>query len=335
MKRGFAIALASALLMLVSLPSIAQVAHASTVDGTITDGGKPLPNVQLVFTNLEQGRKYKTKTDGKGGFTLLAVQFGNYKLDVLSASGEVLSTRDAIPIVEESFAFRLDLKDANSGFGHAGGSASAGAKEDEWALIGERAKPSKAELARIEADNKKLAGLNSLVAEATNARQAQDWPKAENALKQLIAAAPDSNRWDVYMFLGEAQSKSGKFQDAAQTYDKGIQLAGPLAAGNTPPDSKVPTQNPTAAKSGIIRMLTAQGNAYLKLQNVDQGIASLKKASDLDPTSGLAAYNLCGVEYQAQKVDDAKTACNKYLQIEPSGAHAVEVKDFLAQMGQK
>jgi TolA-binding protein len=321
-------------LVLMSPPAFTQE-HTAMVEGVITDSGKPLPNVQVVVTSLEQGRKFKTKTDGKGGFVLVGLQYGNFKLEVISPSGEVLATRDAIPFVEVNNTVRLDLKDPNSGTGHAGGSSAAGAMEDSWSLIGERAKPTKAELAKIEADNKKIAGLNSLIAEATSARQAQDWPKAENALKQLIAAAPDSNRWDFYMFLGEAQSKSNKFQDAAQTFEKGIDLAGPIASGKVPPDAKVATMNPTSAKAGIVRMLTAQGSAYLKAQNADQGIASLKKASDLDPTSGLAAYNLCGVAYTAQKVDEAKAACNKYLQIEPSGAHAVEVKDFLTQMGQK
>jgi len=52
--------------------------------------------------------------------------------------------------------------------------------------------------------------LNSLIADAQAARQAQDWPKAENALKQLIAAAPETTRWDFYYALGDAQSRSSK-----------------------------------------------------------------------------------------------------------------------------
>jgi len=39
------------------------------------------------------------------------------------------------------------------------------------------------------------------------------------------------------------------------------------------------------------------------------------------------------VENNANKYADAKTASNKYLQLEPSGAHAEEVKSFLAAMG--
>jgi hypothetical protein len=336
MKRGkIAFLLAGMLLVLMSLPGVAQE-HTATVKGVITDDGKPLPNVQVQITSLEQGRKLKTKTDGKGQFAIVGLQYGNFKLEVISSSGEVLATRDAVPFNEVINVVTLDLKDPNSGGGHAGGSSASGAREDPWAIIGQSApKLTKEEIAKIEADNKKIAGLNSLISEATNARQAQDWPKEENALKQLIAAAPDSNRWDFYMFLGEAQSKTNQYQDAVQTYDKGIQLAASLASGAVPPNSKVAPLNPASAKAGMGHMLTAQANDYLKLQKNDESIASLKKASELDPSSGVAAYNLCGVAYTAQKVDEAKAACNKYLQIEPSGAHSAEVKDFLAQMGQK
>jgi tetratricopeptide (TPR) repeat protein len=93
--------------------------------------------------------------------------------------------------------------------------------------------------------------------------------------------------------------------------------------------------NPAAAKSGAVRMLTSQGSIYMKLQKPDEAIAALKKAAALDPSSALGQYNLCGVQFSAQKYDDAKTTCNKYLQLEPSGAHSAEVKGFLAQMGQK
>jgi tetratricopeptide (TPR) repeat protein len=196
-------------------------------------------------------------------------------------------------------------------------------------------KLTKEQLAKIKADNDKIAGLNSLIKDAQDARQAQDWPKAENALKQLIAAAPETSRWDFYMALGEAQSRSNKFEEAAQTYGKGIQIAQSVASGSTPPDPKNPNSSPAAAKSAAVRMLTSQGNAYLKLQKPDEAIASLKKAADAEPSSPIGQYNLCGVEFSAQKFDDAKTTCNKYLQLEPSGARADEVKAFLAQMGSK
>src|SRR5262249_61776528 len=107
-----------------------------------------------------------------------------------------------------------------------------------------------------------------------------------------------------------------------------------VTAAPPPADPKIPTLNPAAAKAGTARMLTSQGNIYLKMQKPDEGIAAFKKAAEMDP-SPLTEYNLCGVQFNAQKYDDAKTACNKYLTLDPNGAHVDEVKGLLAQMAQK
>jgi tetratricopeptide (TPR) repeat protein len=305
-------------------------AHSQTIgaqaEGKVTQEGSPFPNAQVVFTNSQTGKTYKTKTDKNGEFRLLGVPYGSYEVNVVNDKGEKLSSdKTTLGTDNTTSSNILDI--------HASKEPIA---ENKFGLPEPAApKLTKEQLAKIQADNKKIAGLNSLISDAQNARQAQDWPKAENALKQLIAAAPDSSRWDFYMALGEAQSKSNKLAEAVQTYDKGVQIAQSLISGSSPADPKIPSLNPAAAKQGAGRMLTAQGNDYLKLQKPDEAIASLKKAAEIDPSSALFSYNLCGVEFNAQKFDDARTACNKYLQLEPSGSHAEEVKTFLAQMPAK
>jgi tetratricopeptide (TPR) repeat protein len=295
------------------------------VEGRVTTEGKPLPNAQIVFTNVDNGRAYKSKTDKNGNFAVLGVPYGNFRVEVLGEKGEKLFRQQTSISSENTTSTNFISIDIPPG----------GAPVDDQFGVPATSGPklTKEQLAKIEADNKKIAGLNSLITEIQTARQAQDWPKAESALKKLIAAAPDSNRWDFYMFLGEAQSRSNKFEEATQTYNKGIQLAQSVISGSTPADPKIPTLNPATAKAGAGRMLTAQGNDYLKLQKQEEAIASLKKAAELDPTSAMASYNLCGVEFSAQKYDDARISCNKYLQLEPAGAHADEVKGFLSQMG--
>ncbi|HLY91624.1 MAG TPA: tetratricopeptide repeat protein [Candidatus Angelobacter sp.] len=290
------------------------------VEGKVTQEGQPLANAQVVLTNIDNGKTYKTKTDKTGAFSMVGVPRGNFNVEVLGEKGEKLFKQPTAIGSEQggTGANAFMTIDVPKG-GAAGLDVSA-------------PKLTKEEIAKIEADNKKIAGLNSLIKDSESARQAQDWPKAENALKQLIAAAPESSRWDFYMFLGEAQSKQNKFQDAAESYDKGIKAAEEVASGSVRPNDKIPALNAASAKNGLLRMLTAQGNAYLKLEKPDQGIAALKKATQVDPSSALAAYNLCGVTYTAAKVDDAKAACNKYLQLEPNGPHAEEVKGFLATL---
>lgn len=300
--------------------------HAQTVgvpvEGKVTRDGSPFSNAQVVLTNVDTGKTYKSKSEKSGNFSMLGVPYGNYQVEVIGDKGEKL------------FSEKTSL-----GTGNSTGSNFLKIDISKDAPVTDSGSPapklSKEELAKIDADNKKIAGLNSLIKDAETARQAQDWPKAESALKQLLAAAPDTSRWDFYMYLGEAQSRSNKLPEAVQTYEKGIQEAQSLISGSAPANPKIPTLNPVAAKAGEVRMLTSQGGIYLKLQKPDEAIAALKKAAALDPSSALGQYNLCGVQFTAQKYDDAKTTCNKYLQLEPSGAHSEEVKAFLTQMGQK
>jgi tetratricopeptide (TPR) repeat protein len=326
MKRNAIVLALGALLFAVEfLPARSQTVGAQA-EGNVTQEGKPLANAPVVGTKTDNGKTFKTKTDKNGEFQMLGVPYGSYEVNVLNAKGEKLSSNRTTLGTDNTTSSNIIQIDAG--------------KEpiaDNKFGLAQPAGPklTKEQLAKLQADNKKIAGLNSLISEAQNARQAQDWPKAESALKQLIAAAPETSRWDFYMALGDAQSKSNKLAEAVQTYDKGVQVAQALISGSSPADPKVPSLNPAAARQGAGYMLTAQGNDYLKLQKSDEAIASFKKATEIEPSSALYSYNLCGVEFNAQKFDDAKAACNKYLQLEPSGSHAEQVKGYLASMPAK
>jgi tetratricopeptide (TPR) repeat protein len=328
MKKNALVCALTALFLAAAFLQARSQTVGAPVEGIVTQEGKPLSNAQLLFTYVDTGRVYKSKTDKNGSFVLVGVPSGNFQIDVLGEKGEKLfSQMTAIGMqgnTTSSNILKIDIANsqpitADNKFGAPDAPAPQLTKE---------------QIAKIKAANEKIAGMNSLITEAQNARQAQDWPKAENALKQLLAAAPDTTRWDFYYFLGDAQSRSNKLPEAAQSYEKGIEVAKGVIAGTSPADSKIPTLNPAAAKAGTVRMLTSQGNIYLKLQKQDEAIAALKKAAALDP-SPVNVYNLCGVEFSAQKYDEAKAPCNKYLELEPTGAHVEEVKAFLTQMGQK
>jgi tetratricopeptide (TPR) repeat protein len=327
MKRHAGVLALAGLLFVVGFwPARSQTVGAQA-EGRVTQEGSPLANVQVVFTNVDNGKTYKTKTDKSGAFSMLGVPYGSFRVDVIGEKGEKLFTEKTTLGTGDTSSSNFLKIDINK---------SSAAADNAFGLPDPAApKLTKEQIAKIDADNKKIAGLNSLISEAQTARQAQDWPKAENALKQLISAAPDTDRWDIYMSLAEAQSNSKELAEAVQTYDKGIQLAQSLVSGASPSNSKIPTLNPAAAKSGAVRMLTSQGNAYLKLQKTEEAIASLKKAAAMEPASAVGQYNLCGVEYTAQKFDDARVSCAKFLQLEPSGAHSEEVKGFITQMGEK
>src|SRR6478752_150003 len=281
-KNAIVLALSTLLFAMGFLPARSQTVGAQA-EGKVTQDGKPFANAPVVFTNTDTAKTYKTKTDKNGEFQMLGVPYGSYEVNVLNEKGEKLSSNRTTLGTDNTTTSNILRIDAS--------------KEpltDNKFGLAQPAGPklTKEQLAKIQADNKKIAGLNSLISDAQNARQAQDWPKAENALKQLIAAAPDTSRWDFYMALGEAQSKSNKPAEATQTLGKGIQVAQSVASGSVPANEKIPSLNPAAAKQGAGHMLTAQGNDYLKLQKPDDAIASLKKATELDPASALYSYNL-------------------------------------------
>src|SRR5436309_3243469 len=256
MKRNAIVLALGVLLFAVAfLPARSQTVGAQA-EGKVTQEGKPLANAPVVFTNTETGKTYKTKTDKNGEFQMLGVPYGSYEVNVLNEKGEKLSsdrTTLGTDNTTTSNILRINASKEPITDNKFGLTQPAGPKL------------TKEQLAKIQADNKKIAGLNSLVSDAQNARQAQDWPKAENALKQLVEAAPASSRSDFYMALGEAQGKSNKLAEAAQTYDKGVQVAQSLISGSSPADPKVPSLNPAAARQGAAGMLTAQGNIYMKL----------------------------------------------------------------------
>ena len=329
MKKNALVCALTALFLAAAFLQARSQTVGAPVEGIVTQEGKPLSNAQLLFTYMDTGRVYKSKTDKNGSFVLVGVPSGNFQIDVLGEKGEKLFSQvTAIGMQGNTTSSNILKIDIAKGSQPITGDNKFGVPEAPAPKL------TKEQIAKIKADNEKIAGMNSLITEAQNARQAQDWPKAENALKQLLAAAPDTTRWDFYYFLGDAQSRSNKLPEAAQSYEKGIEVAKGVIAGTSPADSKIPTLNPAAAKAGTVRMLTSQGNIYLKLQKQDEAITALKKAAALDP-SPINVYNLCGVEFSAQKYDEAKAPCNKYLQLEPTGAHAEEVKAFLTQMGQK
>src|SRR6476620_9213415 len=62
------------------------------VEGKVTQEGSPLPNVQVVLTNMDNGKSYKTKTDKSGSFSLLGVPYGNFQVEVRGEKGEKLFT---------------------------------------------------------------------------------------------------------------------------------------------------------------------------------------------------------------------------------------------------
>jgi tetratricopeptide (TPR) repeat protein len=325
-------------------------AQTSRVHGKISAGNKPVPDVQVVLTSPSTGKIYKMKTDRNGEFMSIAVNYGQYNMEVLGPSGEKLFEKTV----------------AISGQGD---------EPDLSADIGSGAKVSKEEIERIKAENAKATNINVLIKQYTDAVNNKAWADAENAAQQMVTMDP--TRYEYFQALGGMKNNLEKYQEAIDSFDKGIQLAEAAAAGNAPKQGGN-APDPAKAKAAIGQMLGGEGNAYLKLGKKKEAIEAFTKAAERDPNPGTAYFNLCATQYNTGNTEGALAACdkaiaadptraeayfikgslmmgastmdksgklqapegtaetlNKYLEIAPTGSHANDVKEMLAAIGAK
>jgi tetratricopeptide (TPR) repeat protein len=273
------------------------------VNGKIKSGDKPLAGAQVVLTYLDTGKPYKAQTDKSGEYSFVGVVRGNYEIEVRDASGQGV------------------YKQKRSILGQGG------ANEVIDIDVGKGSTISKEERERLEAENAKTRNINGIIEQANKAITAKNWKDAEPLLKQMIAAEP--KRWEFYQALGNAQANQEEYEDTVDSYQKGIEVAQGVVSGTTPKDPKNPSTDPAKAKTGIAQMLTAQGNAYLKLKKSPEAIESFTKAAELDPNPGVAYFNLCATQYNSGNVQGALGACDKAIAADPKKADAYFIKGSL------
>ncbi len=367
MKRRECHILGTLLIVLVWLPAWSQ-GYNVRVTGTVTQNGAPVDSVQVIFSIPDVGKQYKTKTDKHGNYFSAGMAYGTYKVQVIGAKGEVLYTRNGFPMQQEDNPpFNIDVARPEASGGVAGDVPDS--KQPPAKMSKEQ---QKAEAARLKADNERIAGMNALIQKYQAAAQAQNWPEAEKALKQLLADEPNTTRWEFYQRLGDAQDRNDEQADALRSLDKGIEIAQAIVAGKAPNDPHNPNPDPARAKAGISQMLVAEGNIYVKRGNPDLATPLFTQATQDNPSPALAYYNLCAVEFNANKLDEAVAACdkslaadprradawflkgtalykigkadsgkttvqalNKYLELDPNGPHADEAKSILKTVAQQ
>jgi Tfp pilus assembly protein PilF len=338
------------------VPAAAQN-YSGGIKGKVTQNSEPMPNLQIVCTDTDMGRQYKTKTDKNGEFSLAGMRLATYKVEMFGPNKELLYTNNRVVVGTNALVdFPVELARPEASGGVAGGEAKSAGNNNK--------KMSKEEIAKVNADNAKIGNLNELIKQAQTAMQQQNWAEADKALTQLIAADPNTTRWEFYKALGDSQRNEGKAEESLQTYDKGIQVAESLAAGTAAKDARNPNPDPTKAKAGAGTMLTSEGNVYVQLGKIDPAIEAFRKAAEIDPNPATPYYNLCALSFNAAKYDAAASACDKsiaadpnkadawffkgvsqsklnnpaanealskYLQLEPNGIHAGEAKKLLGQ----
>ena len=168
------------------------------------------------------------------------------------------------------------------------------------------------DVAAITQQNALATKENALIAQVNAAMAAKKWQEAADVLGKLIAL---NARWDYFQGLGNAQFNLGQYKEALATYDKGI--AGALADKATPADQ---------LKEARAQMLTAKGNAFIKLKRNDEAMAAFTSAAALSTHPGVAYFNLCATRYNGGDMTGAAAACDKAIKADPTKADAYFIK---------
>jgi tetratricopeptide (TPR) repeat protein len=152
-----------------------------------------------------------------------------------------------------------------------------------------------------------------------------DYEKAVDLKQKAIDADSKKNPDEVkklasyYNNLGQAESKAGKIDDAAKSYNQAVQV------------------DPSGAAQYYFNLGAIMTNSG----KVDEAIAAFDKSIAADPNRAEAYYwkgvNLLGkATLKGDKMvapDGTAQAFNKYLELQPNGQYADPAKQMLASIG--
>jgi tetratricopeptide (TPR) repeat protein len=299
---------------LATLPAAAQSGYAKIQGVVKDDAGQPIANAVVELSNLETGRRYQIKTDGKGKYFSLGVVPGIYKV-VLTKDKTTLWTVDKfqIRIMSDEIPNVLDIDIA---------------KEKQTAVADSKTKMSeeeKKEMARVDAENAKIGNLNSMLSQARAAETAGNLDQAIALYKQATQADPSRDL--LWARLGDANLAAArketdralqkeKYTEAAIAYKKAVELA------TAPPVEGAPKKNlssPDAQGAYFNNLAEALG----KSGDVDGAAAAYQKAAELNPpNAGAYYYNLGATMTNNNRVDQAIAAYDKSIEADPTRAEA-------------
>lgn len=331
----------------------------TTVKGKVTDGSTPLAGIKLQLHNTENGSDYTLTTNQKGEFFSMGIALGAYRI-TLSKDGQLIWTQENVHVGldEASNEFDFDLAKLR---------AAALSQPGQSQVTAEQLKKmeeAKKEKVTVEALNQKLAAAKA-------AEEAKDWHQAVTILTE--ATTMDPTRHQLWANLCLADLGDKQYDQAVTHCQKGIELAqqapnpDPVniaqyhnnlgqAYVNAGKTDQAVAEYASAAQSDpagaakyyfnlgavLTNQSARQADQAARFKLIDQATEAFDKATAADPTYAEAYYqkavNLLGkatLDKSNKMVAPPGTAeaFNKYLELEPTGPHADEVKGMLAYIG--
>jgi tetratricopeptide (TPR) repeat protein len=349
-----------------------QLAFAqATVRGLCTDvDGKPITGAVVHLADVDTGRKYDLKTNGKGEYFSLGIAAGKYNATLLK-DGKELFHVNGVQVGADEVVQDFDLKKALATSG---------------GMTPEQLKAQQEQQAKIAKENLTIKSLNEKLASAKQAADAGDFDTATKTLTE--ATQMDPSRDLLWANLGlytlsasakqtDSAAKSKGYEDAASDFQKAIDIKqktfdadpskktpdatkalatyynnlGKAAGSDGKTDDAVKAYNqaiqldPSSAALSYFNLGATLTNANTKgdPQMAKAALDAFEKAIAADPNRADAYYWKGTILISQATLKDDKMvtppgtaeAFQKYLELAPTGAHAEEAKSMLAAVGAK
>jgi len=302
-----------AFVMAVAAYAVPAAAQSGQLKGKVVDAqNKPVEGAKIFMEATDTGRKFETKTNGKGEFVQIGLPPGNYQV---TASKEKMSQMFPVRV-------GLDQKEVNFVLkpGGDGGAMSADEIKKETARR-ETIKTTFAEGATLTNEGKydeAIAKFNAVIVEIPKCSDCynnlgaiysrkQEWDKAEEAFKKVIELAPDNV--EAYNGLATVYNAQKKFKEAqAMSAEANKRLSAPGGAGG----------NVSALYNASV--ISWNSNDFAKAHEL------LEQAVKLDPAHADSHFMLGRVLINLGKLGEAATEFETYLKLAPTGPNAKEAQ---------
>jgi tetratricopeptide (TPR) repeat protein len=296
-----------------------QDVRLAEVSGEIRDmRGKPIAGANVVYTHVDNGKTYRFKTDENGQYHVIGLMLGHYNLVVTGPSGKRIYSGKKLLSAGNAQKINMTQIDLSIVPAKASLAPFKGARADELKNAREKAyaegkQLSPAELAEVRNDNLLIARYNELTPDAQSAIKDQDWKRAAELLKQLVAIAP--YKWELYQNLGTIQRNLRQYEEAVTLFEQGLQVLREDQAGK-----------PDHGKNAFVAMMRiGEGEALAALDRLEDASAQFRAAAELDPRPAMAYLHLCATEYNNGHGDAALAACSHAIAAEPEHTEGYQV----------